>query len=83
MGTFLPRGDQESRAGPGYSWTTGIDYRRQLQLSGRRALVAALYRKAGLPLDASELASAVVGLLSPVAPRPRPPSAPSRRPRTL
>lgn len=52
MGTFLPRSDQERRAGVGYSWTSGIDYRRQLRLSGRRALVAALYRKAGLSLDA-------------------------------
>jgi pimeloyl-ACP methyl ester carboxylesterase len=51
MGVFLPRGDQEARAGQGYSWTTGVDYRRQLDKSGRRALVAALYRKAGLPLN--------------------------------
>jgi len=50
-GVFLPRGDQEARAGTGYSWNTGIDYRRQLRLSGRRGLVEALYRKAGLDLE--------------------------------
>ena len=52
MGVFLPRGDQEARAGVGYSWNAGIDYRRQLALSGRAAFVRALYRKAGLSLDA-------------------------------
>ncbi len=52
MGVFLPRADQESRAGVGYSWTTGVDYRRQLRNSGQRALVQALYSKAGLSLDA-------------------------------
>lgn len=52
MGVFLPRADQESRAGVGFSWTTGIDYTAQLRLSGREAFVAALYRKAGLSLEA-------------------------------
>jgi len=52
MGVFLPRADQESRAGVGFSWTTGIDYAAQLRLSGRTAFVAALYRKAGLSLEA-------------------------------
>ncbi len=52
MGVFLPRAEQEMRAGLGYSWNTGIDYRRQLTQSGRRAQVAALYAKAGLDLDA-------------------------------
>lgn len=51
-GVYLPRVDQERRAGGAFSWTTGIDYRRQLELSGRRAMVAALYREAGLDLDA-------------------------------
>lgn len=50
MGVFLPRGDQEARAGVGYSWNTGIDYRRQLEKSGRSGLVGVLYRKAGLSL---------------------------------
>ena len=52
MGIFLPRSDQERRAGGVFSWNTGVDYRRQLMRSGRRALVEALYRQAGLDLDA-------------------------------
>jgi pimeloyl-ACP methyl ester carboxylesterase len=52
MGVFLPRAEQEQRAGIGYSWTVGVDYRKQLALSGRRSFVEALYRKAGLSLDA-------------------------------
>lgn len=52
MGVFLPRAEQELRAGQGYSWNTGVDYRRQLALSRRRGEVAALYAKAGLDLDA-------------------------------
>lgn len=51
-GVYLPRADQERRAGGTFSWNTGIDYRRQLALSGRRPLVEALYRKAGLDLEA-------------------------------
>ncbi|OYX50123.1 MAG: alpha/beta hydrolase [Sphingomonas sp. 32-66-10] len=52
MGVYLPRTDQEARAGGAFSWNTGIDYRAQLARSGRRAMVAALYRGAGLKLDA-------------------------------
>lgn len=52
MGVYLPRTDQEARAGGTFSWNTGIDYRIQLARSGRRAMVAALYRDAGLKLDA-------------------------------
>ncbi|MCD2322873.1 alpha/beta fold hydrolase [Sphingomonas sp. IC-56] len=52
MGIFLPRTDQEQRAGGVFSWSTGVDYRQQLTLSGRRPMVEALYRKAGLDLDA-------------------------------
>ena len=52
MGVFLPRQDQERRAGGVFSWNTGIDYAAQLGKSGRRAMVEALYRKAGLSLDA-------------------------------
>ncbi|RYE02316.1 MAG: alpha/beta hydrolase [Sphingomonadales bacterium] len=52
MGIFLPRTDQEQRTGGAFSWNTGVDYRKQLALSGRRAMVEALYRKAGLDLDA-------------------------------
>jgi len=52
MGVFMPRNDQEKRAGGVFSWNTGIDYAAQLDLSGRRQLVEALYRKAGLDLAA-------------------------------
>lgn len=52
MGVYLPRTDQEARAGGTFSWNTGIDYRAQLAKSGRRAMVEALYRDAGLKLDA-------------------------------
>jgi pimeloyl-ACP methyl ester carboxylesterase len=51
MGIFLPRTDQEKRAGGAFSWNTGIDYRAQLALSGRREMVEALYRKAALKLE--------------------------------
>ena len=52
MGLFMPRNDQEQRAGGVFSWTAGVDYRAQLARSGRRALVEALYAKAGLDLEA-------------------------------
>lgn len=52
MGVFLPRTDQEARAGGVFSWNTGVDYTAQLDRSGRRAMVAALYRAAGLDLRA-------------------------------
>jgi pimeloyl-ACP methyl ester carboxylesterase len=50
MGVFLPRTDQEQRAGGAFSWNTDVDYRKQLAFSGRSAWVNALYRKAGLSL---------------------------------
>ncbi|AHE52359.1 alpha/beta hydrolase family protein [Sphingomonas sanxanigenens] len=52
MGVYLPRTDQEKRAGGAFSWNSGIDYRAQVALSGRQPLLAALYREAGLDLDA-------------------------------
>ena len=52
MGIFLPRADQEERAGGVFSWNTGVDYAAQLAQSGRRAFVEALYAKAGLDLKA-------------------------------
>lgn len=67
MGVFLPRAEQEARAGQGYSWNTGIDYRRQLARSGRRGEVAALYSKAGLDLGAD---LAALNNAPRVAPRP-------------
>jgi pimeloyl-ACP methyl ester carboxylesterase len=51
QGVMLPRSDQEARAGGNFSWNIGVDYRRQLALSGRRPLLAALYRSAGISLD--------------------------------
>lgn len=51
MGVFLPRADQEQRAGGVFSWNVGIDYRRQLALSGQRAWVQRWYRAAGLDLE--------------------------------
>lgn len=51
MGVFVPRVDQEQRAGGIYAWNTGIDYRRQLQRSGQQALVRHFYRAAGLDLE--------------------------------
>jgi len=52
FGIFFPRVDQERRAGGVFSGNDGVDYRVQLARSGRRAFVAALYREAGLDLDA-------------------------------
>ncbi len=52
MGVFLPRVDQERRAGGAFSWNEGVNYGEQLRLSGRRAFVEALYKRAGLDLEA-------------------------------
>lgn len=52
MGVFLPRAGMEQQAGGVFSWNGGVDYARQLDLSGRRAFVAALYAQAGLDLQA-------------------------------
>jgi pimeloyl-ACP methyl ester carboxylesterase len=52
MGTFVPRTDQERRAGGVTSWNTGVDYARQLEASGRAELVRRWYARAGLDLDA-------------------------------
>lgn len=52
MGVFLPRVDQERRGGGVFSWNSGVDYRRQLALSGRMAMVRDLYRDAKIDLDA-------------------------------
>jgi putative CocE/NonD family hydrolase len=50
-GVFLPRVDQERRAGGVFSWNTGVDYRAQLAASGRADWVKQLYAKANLNLD--------------------------------
>jgi pimeloyl-ACP methyl ester carboxylesterase len=59
-GVFLPRAEQEQRAGGNFSWNTGIDYTVLLDASGRRAMVEALYAKAGISLaaDLATLAAA-------------------------
>lgn len=51
MGVFVPRTDQERRAGGVISWNTGVDYRVQLRRSGLQPLVRHYYRQAGLDLD--------------------------------
>jgi pimeloyl-ACP methyl ester carboxylesterase len=52
MGVFVPRVDQEQRAGGVYGWNTGVDYRRLLRHSPLRKLVRHLYREAGRDLEA-------------------------------
>jgi pimeloyl-ACP methyl ester carboxylesterase len=51
-GVFLPRSEQEQRTGGNFSWNEGIDYSELLDLSGRRNMVEALYREAGMSLAA-------------------------------
>ena len=50
-GVFLPRSDQERRAGGNFSWNTGVDYRAEFSASGRAPWVRQLYTSAGLNLD--------------------------------
>lgn len=52
MGVFVPRTDQERRAGGVTSWNTGVDYAVQLRRSGLAPLVKHFYREAGIDLDA-------------------------------
>jgi pimeloyl-ACP methyl ester carboxylesterase len=49
---FAFRAELEARAGGNVSWNTGVDYRRQLDRSIGREQVRALYKQAGLDLDA-------------------------------
>jgi hypothetical protein len=49
-GVFLPRQDQEQRAGGAFSGNSGVDYRVLLQRSGRQRWVEAYYRNSGLSL---------------------------------
>lgn len=46
------RGDVERRAGGNPSWNIGVDYRRQLAISGQLDLVRQAYREYGGDLDA-------------------------------
>ncbi len=50
LGSMLPRGDQERRAGGNFSWNVGVDYSELLERSGQRELVVEVYRAAGLDL---------------------------------
>jgi pimeloyl-ACP methyl ester carboxylesterase len=50
--SYAFRAELEARAGGNPSWNTGVDYRRQLERSIDRDEVRALYRQAGLSLDA-------------------------------
>lgn len=49
---FALRAELEARAGGNPSWNIGVDYRRQLDRSVNREEVRALYKQAGLSLDA-------------------------------
>jgi pimeloyl-ACP methyl ester carboxylesterase len=49
---FALRAELESRAGGNPSWNTGVDYEKQLELSIKYAEVQALYKLAGLSLNA-------------------------------
>jgi hypothetical protein len=49
---FALRAELEFRAGGNASWNTGVDYREQLERSVDREEVRALYKEAGLSLDA-------------------------------
>jgi pimeloyl-ACP methyl ester carboxylesterase len=51
MGVFLPRTDQERRAGGVFSWNTNVDYRKQLEKSRDADWVRALYATAQLDLE--------------------------------
>ena len=48
---FVGRAEIEGRAGGNPSWTTGVDFREQLQESPSYSEVVALYERAGLDLD--------------------------------
>jgi pimeloyl-ACP methyl ester carboxylesterase len=49
---FSNRAELEKRAGGNPSWNVGVDYAHQLAISADRAEVVALYRAAGLDLNA-------------------------------
>ncbi|MBI2756571.1 MAG: hypothetical protein HYX52_07665 [Chloroflexi bacterium] len=51
LGMSVPRQEIELRAGGNFSWNTGVDYAKQLALSGRWEIVSALYQQAGLSLE--------------------------------
>ena len=48
---FFARAELEARAGGNPSWNTGVNYRKQLELSSDSSEVVALYKQAGLDLN--------------------------------
>ena len=68
MGVFLPRAEQERRAGGNFSWNAGVDYRAELASSGREDFVRYLYRQAGLDLSADLAVLAATPRVSAAAP---------------
>ncbi len=48
---FFARAELEARAGGNPSWNTGVNYRKQLELSADSREVVALYKQAGLDLN--------------------------------
>jgi pimeloyl-ACP methyl ester carboxylesterase len=48
---FFGRAELEARAGGNPSWNTGVDYRKQLELSADSSEVVALYKQAGLDMN--------------------------------
>ena len=48
---FFARPELEARAGGNPSWNTGVNYRKQLELSAESSEVVALYKQAGLDLN--------------------------------
>jgi pimeloyl-ACP methyl ester carboxylesterase len=48
---FFARPELEARAGGNPSWNTGVNYRKQLELSADSSEVVALYKQAGLDLN--------------------------------
>jgi dienelactone hydrolase len=52
MGVFLPRAEQQRRAGGNFSWNNDVDYNALLAASGRQEFVRHFYDKAGLDLSA-------------------------------
>jgi pimeloyl-ACP methyl ester carboxylesterase len=57
---FFARAELEARAGGNPSWNTGVNYRKQLELSSDSREIVALYKQAGLDLnkDLNTLATA-------------------------
>jgi dienelactone hydrolase len=68
MGVFLPRAEQELRAGGNFSWNTDVDYAAQLAKSEREDFVRHFYRQAGLDLAADLAALARAPRIAAVAP---------------